>query len=402
MRYTGDLIMKRMLAALLILALLFTLCACGDNSTTDNSSATNTTDTTNTETDTTLSEEPGGIWVTKNYVDEFNDPTYRKYISTNTLFSGTFSNTATTDSKLNAKILVDSVQCSIMLYEYGNKQVKSNISDEYKISIKYGYKKTDVYGTMNTDRIQIYGTDKSEVIQALSSGETVTFYIVKSKSKTTTYMFSVESSNFADEYAITILGIDSTDSTESPTESTTSSTEPITATEQKYRDAQTLALAFKYSEARTLLESIPDYKSATQAISLLENPLYAVFSYKDGGTVHYLWVREQVYFSSLGASEEYETAFTGYSAYKWYEIPSTGGHGTPTRLINTSDKQAESLIMGYCYKWDIAEDGKTITQIEIDQNGNEKGTQYRIVWQRVNIDEQETAIARVNDYLVNG
>lgn len=400
MRYTGDFIMKRMLSALLILAVLCTLCACGDNPATDSSATTNTTDTTSVETDTTLSEEPDGIWVTKNYVDEFNDPTYQQYISTNTLLSGTFSNTATTNSKLQAKILVDSVHCSIMLFEYGNKQVKSNVDDEYKISIKYGYKKTDVYGTMNADRIQIY-TDKSEVIQALSSGETVTFYIVKSKSKTTTYMFSVESSNFADEYAITILGIDNIDSVATSTEGTTSATEPITATEQKYRDAQTLAFAFKYSEARTLLESVPDYKNATQAISLLENPLYAVFSYKDGGTVHYLWVREQVYFSSLGASEEYETAFTGYSAYKWYEIPSTGSHGTPTRLINTSDKQAESLIMGYYYKWDIADDGKTIAQIEIDQNGNEKGAQYRIVWQRVKIDEQEAAITRANDFLTN-
>ena len=174
--------MKRMLSALLILAVLCTLCACGDNPATDSSATTNTTDTTSVETDTTLSEEPDGIWVTKNYVDEFNDPTYQQYISTNTLLSGTFSNTATTNSKLQAKILVDSVHCSIMLFEYGNKQVKSNVDDEYKISIKYGYKKTDVYGTMNADRIQIY-TDKSEVIQALSSGETVTFYIVKSKVK---------------------------------------------------------------------------------------------------------------------------------------------------------------------------------------------------------------------------
>lgn len=394
--------MKQMLSALLILAVLCTLlCACDDNSDADGFATTNTTDIGSTEADTTLNNDSGGIWVTKNYVDEFNDPTYRKYISTNTLFSGTFSNTATTNSRLNAKILVDSVHCSIMLYEYGDKQVKSNISDEYKISIKYGYKKIVVYGTMNTDRIQIYGTDKSEMVQALSSGETVTFYIVKSKSQTTTYMFSVESSNFADEYAITILGLDSTDSAESSTENIPSSTESITATEQKYREAQTLAFAFKYSEAKTLLESIPEYKCAAQALSLLENPLYAVFSYKEGGTVHYLWVREQVYFSSLGASEEYETAFTGYSAYKWYEIASTGGYGTPTRLINTSDKQAESLIMGYYYKWDIADDGKTITQIEIDQNGNEKGALYRIVWQRVDLSEQEAAIARANNYLVN-
>lgn len=46
MRYTGDLIMKRMLAALLILALLFTLCACGDNSADTTDDSTQQTDST--------------------------------------------------------------------------------------------------------------------------------------------------------------------------------------------------------------------------------------------------------------------------------------------------------------------------------------------------------------------
>jgi len=46
MRYTGDLIMKRMLSALLILALLFTLCACGDNSANTTDDSTQQTDST--------------------------------------------------------------------------------------------------------------------------------------------------------------------------------------------------------------------------------------------------------------------------------------------------------------------------------------------------------------------
>lgn len=52
--------------------------------------------------------ESFGAWTVKHYVDEFNDPTSQKYITTKSLISGTFSNTATTNSKLTAKILVDS------------------------------------------------------------------------------------------------------------------------------------------------------------------------------------------------------------------------------------------------------------------------------------------------------
>ena len=46
MRHTGDLIMKRMLSALLILALLFTLCACGGNSANTTDDSTQQTDST--------------------------------------------------------------------------------------------------------------------------------------------------------------------------------------------------------------------------------------------------------------------------------------------------------------------------------------------------------------------
>ena len=70
-------------------------------------------------------------------MDEFNDPTAQKYITTKSMIYGTFSNTATNNSQLTAKILVDSVDISFILYEYGKYQVKSGSTYEYRISIKY-------------------------------------------------------------------------------------------------------------------------------------------------------------------------------------------------------------------------------------------------------------------------
>ena len=163
--------------------------------------------------------ESFGAWTVKHYVDEFNDPTSRKYITTKSLISGTFSNTATTNSKLTAKILVDSVSISFILYEYGSQQVKSSISTEYRISIKCGYYKTTIYGDMNTDRITVYGSsDKYDLLTCLTSGSTVTFYIEDTKYRTTNYLFSVESSNFNELYGKTFgsTADDNKDSQSSP------------------------------------------------------------------------------------------------------------------------------------------------------------------------------------------
>lgn len=162
--------------------------------------------------------ESFGAWTVKYYVDEFNDPTSQKYITTELLLNGTFSNTATTNSKLTAKILVDSVFISFILYEYGSQQVKSGISDEYRISIKYGYHKTTIYGNMRTDRIAAYGSaDEATLLEALTSGDTVTFYIEDTKYRTSNYLFSVESSNFKDLYNKTFGATEEADKDSSST-----------------------------------------------------------------------------------------------------------------------------------------------------------------------------------------
>lgn len=142
-----------------------------------------------------------GIWTTKKYVDEFGDETYRKYVTTQSNIVGTFSNSATTNSTLQVSILIDSSFVSFIFYEYGNQQVKGNNDYEYHFSIKNGNSKTKVTGRLNGDRITIYGQKNQQIIiDALSSGNTISFYVEKTKHTTDTYLFSVESSNFSIEY----------------------------------------------------------------------------------------------------------------------------------------------------------------------------------------------------------
>ncbi len=390
--------MKRILLIALCFYMTFSFAGCAnENSPTASGTENNTSVIEETNNDSN-SPEQNGIWVTKSYVDEFGDSTYRKYITTEALLSGTFSNTATTNSKLTAKLLIDSTGVSIILYEYGNNQVKSNSTDEYDITFKYGNKKDEVWGNLQTDRIFIYASQGAKLITALSSGETVSFYIEESKRETTNYRFDVDSSNFATEYAVSILGkdiTDTTETTEAPTETT--STEPLSPEEEKYQEAQSLVFSSKFDEAYQVLNTIADYKNAKEIMTLLENPLSAVYSYTDGSSVNYLWVRETIFFGSIG--EQTGAAYSSYNAYKWIEYPSINEHSTPQRISQTSSSTSSKLIMNYSYQWDISADRKTIIENEIDTDGNAKGEAYRIKWVALAEQKQSEAIEKVLDYL---
>lgn len=148
-----------------------------------------------------------GIFSIDYYVDEFDQPTSEGYVYNKSYITGTFSNSATTDSKLNVTILVDSDDITFFLYEYGRNLVKNSSSryvDEYDITMKTADgKKTTLTGTIycGGDRLFIDSSYKTTVLNALKSGGTVSFYIVESERTTTTYLFSVNTSNFAEKYS---------------------------------------------------------------------------------------------------------------------------------------------------------------------------------------------------------
>lgn len=186
--------------AICIMALLIpVLVGCSDNLISNNS-------------DKTQTAQEDSIWKTYYYVDNFQEPTSEQYITNTQVISGKFSNSATTNSELDAKIVVDKKNLYIILWEYGHNQVKTNSLQEYNIEIK----KADgnmlyVSGQLFSDRISInsvyYRLDgtilrdhKQEVIDALFETGTVSFYLSPKESSSTSYLFSVETSNFSDEY----------------------------------------------------------------------------------------------------------------------------------------------------------------------------------------------------------
>ena len=82
-----------------------------------------------------------GDWMIGHYVDDFGQPTNDGYVINKQYIQGKFSNSATTNSKLNVEILVDyQDDIAIFLYEYArNNSVKnssSRYSDEYDITIR--------------------------------------------------------------------------------------------------------------------------------------------------------------------------------------------------------------------------------------------------------------------------
>jgi len=77
------------------------------------------------------------VWHVEEYVDEFNDPTGEKYVVAGPL-EGTFSNSATSNSELEAYVFSDALDVWIGLYEYGDRRVNNPFSnaEEYKIAVK--------------------------------------------------------------------------------------------------------------------------------------------------------------------------------------------------------------------------------------------------------------------------
>ena len=149
-----------------------------------------------------------GLWSLNYYVDNFNQPTDQWYISTDDYFSGTFSNSATTDSKLLTIAAVDfEGNISFFLWEYGRNQVKNSSErtvDEYNITMRTpDGTDHELTGTIycGGDRLFIDDAYVNDVLTAMQGEGTISFYIVQADRTTTTYLFSIEADNFGSVYA---------------------------------------------------------------------------------------------------------------------------------------------------------------------------------------------------------
>lgn len=141
-------------------------------------------------------------WEKRYYVDEFNNPTNNAFIAPTNKSSGTFSNSATTNSRLTAYIRVNSDDCEIMLWEYGSSLVKAYSTTDYDITVLLpnGTKKYFT-GTMYKNGTVICFDNYNEIITLLKNADGILKFHIKEDSKygvNSSYLFEVNTSGFKD------------------------------------------------------------------------------------------------------------------------------------------------------------------------------------------------------------
>lgn len=139
-----------------------------------------------------------GMWSVRYYVDDFGEPTKKGYIKNTKLIRGTFSNTATQDSKLDVNFLIsDSESISIQLYEYaGNNPVKAYSSESYIVLVqdKDG-NRLKLKAVNYSERLRFNGYDSKKIHNALMKGGTLKFRITEVNTQTTQYNFSIKNAD---------------------------------------------------------------------------------------------------------------------------------------------------------------------------------------------------------------
>ena len=137
-------------------------------------------------------------WQISYYVDEFKNPADEAYITNTDVFLGTFSNSATTNSKLYVKILIDENDISIRLWEYGSHEVKAYTNTSYTISILDDSEtKHSVTGTMYKNGNRIF-LPNNDLIELLKSNTQLKIHIQENSSYgvNSTYLFTVDCTGF--------------------------------------------------------------------------------------------------------------------------------------------------------------------------------------------------------------
>lgn len=124
--------------------------------------------------DTAASNASSCIWKTGIYVNEFDEPTGEKYAYSET--NGVFSNSATTNSDLRVRILVDKKSVRINLFEYGaNHPVKGR--GFFRFKAKGNDDRIIEFRTYNTESGDNFVEDEDveKVRELLTNGAEIKF-----------------------------------------------------------------------------------------------------------------------------------------------------------------------------------------------------------------------------------
>lgn len=143
-------------------------------------------------------------WKKRYYVDELNNQTDNAFIAPIEYFTGTFSNSETTNSELNVYIRVDEEDCQIMLYEYGEDLVKASWTTDYDVTVQLPDGTKQYFtGTMYQNGQVIHISDYTGMLILLKNIEGNLKIYIKENSIygfNSTYLFTVETLGFKDLY----------------------------------------------------------------------------------------------------------------------------------------------------------------------------------------------------------
>jgi ankyrin repeat protein len=138
-------------------------------------------------------------WKRKFYVDSFGDPTEEPYITNIGKIEGTFSNTATNNSLLEAYFIIDnSNKIAFKLFEYGrDNPVKSYGNKGYKLLVKDASDTVhELYGNNYSDRITLNESSSNTLHNLLIDNDKLKIHIVESDNRTTTYDFELDARGY--------------------------------------------------------------------------------------------------------------------------------------------------------------------------------------------------------------
>ena len=131
-------------------------------------------------------------WSLGAFTDDFGDDTDKKYMTYQV--NGTFSNSATTKSRLVAKFIIESSsEISLMLYEYGKIRVKEHSSTDYFLKIRTKTGDETLKGENWSDRVVLTNQSANKLHTHLIKNRQVKF-VVRKDSKydsLTSYSFTL-------------------------------------------------------------------------------------------------------------------------------------------------------------------------------------------------------------------
>lgn len=139
----------------------------------------------------------GTLWHVAYYSDEFGEPTQEKFVTHRNYIRGTFSNSATQNSLLNVRFLIDKKGIAILLYEYaGNNPVKTYGNSLYDVLFKDKNGHCERYSLLHRgDRIwcpKTISLDGCKMHKALIRGGIIKFIIREEKYPINTYRFIIK------------------------------------------------------------------------------------------------------------------------------------------------------------------------------------------------------------------